>query len=170
MGLNVTFHNFLPCCVSSSSSDGHMFCVCVQDGGDHAVAAAESGCPGADCRGHCGHREGLQGKPPPLYSSSFSAHHPSTASLRVCDIRHPPGSSTNTSCAHPTPPSSLLSLPPCLLLRINSQRKCRNSMMVPKQRVSHRRLSRSRTPGPAGILTAAQQKRIKTKPDPFWSA
>lgn len=39
------------------------FCVfCVQDGRDSAVTAAESGCPGADCCGHGGHHEGLQGK------------------------------------------------------------------------------------------------------------
>lgn len=35
---------------------------CVQDGRDGAVAAAESECPGADCRGHGGHHEGLQGR------------------------------------------------------------------------------------------------------------
>lgn len=38
---------------------------CVQDGRDGAVAAAESGRPGADRCGHGGHHEGLQGKVPP---------------------------------------------------------------------------------------------------------
>lgn len=37
-------------------------CFCVQDGRDGAVAAAESRRPGADCRGHGGHHEGLQGE------------------------------------------------------------------------------------------------------------
>lgn len=39
--------------------------ICVlllQDGRDGAVAAAESGRRGADCCGHGGHHEGLQGK------------------------------------------------------------------------------------------------------------
>lgn len=39
-----------------------MCVLCAQDGRDSAVAAAESGCPGADCCGHGGHHEGLQGK------------------------------------------------------------------------------------------------------------
>lgn len=43
---------------------------CVQDGRDGAVAAAESGRPGADCCGHGGHHEGLQGKGPLLWSFS----------------------------------------------------------------------------------------------------
>lgn len=34
----------------------------MQDGRDGAVAAAESERPGADCRGHGGHHEGLQGR------------------------------------------------------------------------------------------------------------
>lgn len=37
---------------------------CAQDGRDGAVAAAESGRPGADRCGHGGHHEGLQGKVP----------------------------------------------------------------------------------------------------------
>lgn len=37
----------------------HVYVFCVQDGRDGAVAAAESGRPGAVCFGHNGHHEGL---------------------------------------------------------------------------------------------------------------
>lgn len=52
--------------------------LCVQDGRDGAVAAAESGRPGADCCGHSGHHEGLQGKASTCQSSS------GRVSLRWC--------------------------------------------------------------------------------------
>lgn len=81
----------------------------------------------------------------------------------------------------PTPPFSflllfslslLLTSSPCLCIRINSQRKCRNSMTAPKRAAPRRRLKRSQTLGcrRAPILMPAKQKRTKTKPSPFWSA
>lgn len=67
---------------------------------------------------------------------------------------------------------SLLTSSCCLCGRINSQRKCRNSIMAPKRTAPHRRLKRSRTTGCRQMptLMPAKQKRTKTKPSSLWSA
>lgn len=68
---------------------------CVQDGRDGAVAAAESGHPGADCCGHSGHHEGLQGKLPSHLSLYFQYWR------QVCQLvyRHGTSSPTNHDAA-----------------------------------------------------------------------